>query len=66
MSIGTLIAADLVPANRKAGAISIVLAGLSISTATGVPLGTFFGLQLGCRTAFMFIVVIGIIALVAV
>nr|WP_263324230.1 MFS transporter [Neobacillus sp. Marseille-Q6967] len=65
MSIGSTIAADLVPANRRASAISIMFSGLTVATVTGVPLGTFIGQQFGWRLAFVFIVVVGLIALVS-
>jgi len=65
MSIGSTIAADLVPENRRASAISIMFTGLTVATVTGVPFGTFIGQQLGWRTAFFVIIIIGIIALVA-
>ncbi|KHL93336.1 MFS sugar transporter [Paenibacillus sp. IHB B 3415] len=65
MSIASTIAADLVPENRRASAISIMFTGLTVATVTGVPLGTFLGQQLGWRAAFTAIVVIGILALIA-
>lgn len=65
MSIGSTIAADLVPENRRASAISIMFTGLTVATVTGVPFGTFIGQQLGWRAAFMTIVIIGVIALIA-
>jgi multidrug resistance protein len=65
MSIGSTIAADLVPENRRASAISIMFTGLTVATVTGVPFGTFIGQQLGWRTAFMTIVIIGVVALIA-
>ncbi|QGQ44199.1 MFS transporter [Metabacillus sediminilitoris] len=65
MSIGSTIAADLVPENRRASAISIMFTGLTVATVTGVPFGTFIGQQLGWRTAFIAIIIIGIIALIA-
>jgi len=65
MSIGSTIAADLVPENRRASAISIMFTGLTVATVTGVPFGTFIGQQLGWRTAFITIVIIGVIALLA-
>ncbi|QSF44951.1 MFS transporter [Paenibacillus tianjinensis] len=65
MSIASTIAADLVPENRKASAISIMFTGLTVATVTGVPLGTFLGQQLGWRAAFVAIAAIGVIALVA-
>lgn len=65
MSIGSTIAADLVPENRRASAIAIMFSGLTVATVTGVPLGTLIGQQLGWRAAFIGIVVIGILAFIA-
>lgn len=65
MSIGSTIAASLVPENRRAGAISIMFTGLTVATVTGVPFGTFLGQQFGWRAAFLIIVLIGVIALIA-
>ncbi|WHY00063.1 MFS transporter [Neobacillus sp. DY30] len=65
MSIGSTIAADLVPENRRASAISIMFSGLTVATVTGVPLGTFIGQQFGWRMAFVLIIVVGVIALLA-
>jgi len=65
MSIGSTIAADLVPDHRRASAISIMFSGLTVATVTGVPIGTFIGQQLGWRAAFMAIVAVGILAFIA-
>lgn len=65
MSIGSTIAADLVPENRRASAISIMFSGLTVATVTGVPLGTLLGQQLGWRAAFIAIAAVGIIAFIA-
>ncbi|MFK4303861.1 MULTISPECIES: MFS transporter [unclassified Paenibacillus] len=65
MSIGSTIAADLVPNDRRASAISIMFSGLTVATVTGVPLGTFIGQQWGWRAAFMAIVIVGVVALIA-
>lgn len=65
MSIGSTIAADLVPEHRRAGAISIMFTGLTVATITGVPIGTFIGQQWGWRLAFAAIVVVGVAAFIA-
>lgn len=65
MSIGSTIAADLVPENRRASAISIMFTGLTVATVTGVPFGTFIGQQFGWRMAFIIIIIVGVIALIA-
>lgn len=64
MSIGSTIAADLVPENRRASAISIMFSGLTVATVTGVPFGTFIGQQWGWRLAFLLIVAVGILAFI--
>ncbi|MFB8376359.1 MFS transporter [Paenibacillus taichungensis] len=64
MSIGSTIAADLVPANRRASAIAIMFSGLTIATVTGVPLGTLIGQNWGWRAAFILIVVVGVVAFI--
>ncbi|MFP7297149.1 MFS transporter [Neobacillus niacini] len=65
MSIGSTIAADLVPENKRASAISIMFTGLTVATVTGVPLGTFIGQQFGWRMAFILIIIVGVIAMIA-
>ncbi|MFH5186828.1 MFS transporter [Paenibacillus sp. TAB 01] len=65
MSIGSTIAADLVPENRRASAIAMMFSGLTVATVTGVPLGTYLGQQWGWRAAFIAIVAVGIVALIA-
>ncbi|MGY0433891.1 MFS transporter [Bacillus rugosus] len=64
MSIGSTIAADIVPEDKRASAISIMFTGLTVATVTGVPFGTFIGQQLGWRFAFMVIIAVGIIAFI--
>ncbi|AIQ49926.1 MFS sugar transporter [Paenibacillus sp. FSL R7-0273] len=65
MSIASTIAADLVPEDRKASAISIMFTGLTVATVTGVPLGTLLGQHLGWRAAFIAIAAVGVAALAA-
>ncbi|MDF9839901.1 MULTISPECIES: MFS transporter [unclassified Paenibacillus] len=65
MSIASTIAADLVPENRKASAISIMFTGLTVATVTGVPLGTLLGQHMGWRAAFIAIAAVGVAALAA-
>ncbi|KXP00191.1 Inner membrane transport protein ydhP (plasmid) [Tsukamurella tyrosinosolvens] len=64
--IGAVVAADLVPENRRAAAISIMFAGLTVSNVLGVPLGTFLGQAAGWRSTFWAITIIGVIALVGI
>jgi predicted MFS family arabinose efflux permease len=64
MSIGSTIAADLVPEGRRASAIATMFSGLTIATVTGVPIGTFVGQHVGWRAAFILIAAVGILALI--
>ncbi|RCX16773.1 DHA1 family inner membrane transport protein [Fontibacillus phaseoli] len=61
--VGAVIAAGLVRPEKRAGAISIMMAGLTIANIVGVPLGTFVGQQLGWRASFGAIALMGVIAL---
>lgn len=61
--IGAVVAADLVAPEKRAGAIAVMFAGLTTANVLGVPFGTFLGQQLGWRSTFYAISVIGIIAL---
>lgn len=63
LGAGSLIAARLVRPDKRAGAISMVLTGLTVANIIGVPFGTFIGQQLGWRASFGAIVVIGLISL---
>lgn len=65
MSIGSTIAADLVPEDRRASAIAFMFTGLTVATVTGVPFGTFIGQTFGWRYSFAGIAGIGLISLLA-
>ena len=64
--IGSVLAADLVPASKRAGAIATMFAGLTIANVLGVPFGTFLGQQFGWRSTFWAITVIGVVALIGI
>lgn len=64
-SIGATIAAGLVRPDKRASAIAIMFAGLTLAIVTGVPLGTYIGQHLGWRATFMGVAVLGIIGLLA-
>lgn len=61
--VGAVIAAGLVRPEKRAGAVSIMMAGLTIANIVGVPLGTFVGQQMGWRASFGAIAIMGVIAL---
>lgn len=52
LAIALSTATTLVPANRKGRALSILLAGTTITTVAGVPAGSLLGAALGWRTTF--------------
>ncbi|MEW1823671.1 MFS transporter [Arthrobacter sp. NPDC080031] len=64
--IGSVVAASLVPAHKKAGAIAIMFTGLTAANVLGVPFGTFLGQNLGWRSTFWAITVIGVAALIGI
>lgn len=64
--IGAVVTADLVPANKKAGAIAIMFTGLTAANVLGVPFGTLLGQYSGWRSTFWAISGIGVIALVGI
>jgi multidrug resistance protein len=61
-SVGATIAAELVPADRRASAIAMMFMGLTVAIVTGVPLGTFIGQSFGWRATFWAVAVLGVIA----
>ncbi|MEU7864250.1 MFS transporter [Nonomuraea sp. NPDC049141] len=56
---------SIVTPDRMGRAISIVIGGVAVSIALGVPIGTLIGQGLGWRGAFLTVIVLGLIALVA-
>jgi len=64
-SIGSTIAADLVPEDKRASAIAIMFTGLTVATITGVPLGTYVGQLFGWRATFWGVAALGVIALIS-
>lgn len=64
-SIGSTIAAAIVPAEKRASAIAIMFSGLTVAIVTGVPLGTFIGQHFGWRATFIGVSLLGVIGLIA-
>lgn len=64
MSIASVIAADVVAPSKRASAIAMMFTGLTVATITGVPIGTFIGQHTNWRMSFVFILVIGLVALI--
>jgi DHA1 family inner membrane transport protein len=64
--IGALVGASLVPPNRRAWAVSMMLAGLTVANVVGVPLTTLIGQQWGWRWPYGLVGVLGMLTLAAV
>ncbi len=63
--IGSIVAASLVPADRRAGAVAAMFMGLTIANVVGVPLATWAGEHLGWRASFWGIAGLGIATMAA-
>lgn len=64
--IGAVVAADLVARDRRAAAISIMFAGLTVANVLGVPFGTLLGQAAGWRSTFWVITGIGVLAFIGI
>jgi len=61
--VGAVVATGLVPANRRASAISVMFSGLTLATLLGMPAGAWLGLQFGWRSTFWAMTAIGLVSL---
>jgi MFS transporter, DHA1 family, inner membrane transport protein len=64
--IGSVVAANLVPRHKRASAIALMFAGLTLANILGVPSGTALGEIYGWRATFLAVVAIGIAAVIAI
>ncbi|MFC3505497.1 MFS transporter [Micromonospora krabiensis] len=64
--IGSVVAADLVAPQRRAGAIAMMFTGLTVANVVGVPLGTLVGQSAGWRVTFGIVAAIGVVGLLGV
>lgn len=64
--VGAVIASNLVRPDKRAAAVSIMMAGLTIANIIGVPLGTLIGQHMGWRASFGAIAIMGILALIGI
>jgi DHA1 family inner membrane transport protein len=64
--IGSIVAAELVAPNKKAGAIAMMFTGLTVANILGVPLGTLVGQSAGWRVTFLIVAGIGVLGLAGV
>ncbi len=63
--VGAVVAADLSPPGKKAQAIAMMFAGLTLANVLGVPFGTALGQAFGWRSTFWAVVGIGLLAALA-
>lgn len=63
--VGSVVAAGLVPPERRAGAVAAMFTGLTVATIGGVPAATWVGEALGWRTAFAGIAGVGVVAMLS-
>jgi len=61
-----VMAADIVPADKRARAVAIVFSGATIATIAGVPLGAAAGSAFGWQAAFWMVATLGVVSLVAI
>ncbi|WP_433250253.1 MFS transporter [Actinomadura nitritigenes] len=66
LGIASVVAADMVPQDKRSRAISLVFTGLTLANIFGTPLGTWMGQSLGWRAPFWVIGLIGVISFVGV
>ncbi|MEU2390472.1 MFS transporter [Streptomyces sp. NPDC007369] len=64
--IGSIVAAELVAPERKAGAIAMMFTGLTMANVVGVPLGTLLGQTSGWRTTFLSVAGLGVLGLLGI
>ncbi|WP_238158268.1 MFS transporter [Kribbella voronezhensis] len=64
--IGAVVGASMVPANRRAWAVSMIMVGLPVANIIGVPLTTLLGQRVGWQIPFLAVGVLGLLTLVAV
>lgn len=65
IAVGFVTGMALVPPERTGRAISVIISGISVSAALGVPLGTLVGQTMGWRGSFAGIVLLSVVALIA-
>lgn len=63
--VGAIVAASLVPPERRASAVAAMFMGLTIANVVGVPLATWAGDHLGWRAAFWGISALGVATMAA-
>ena len=63
--LGSVLAASLVPKEKRASAVATMFLGLTIANIGGVPAATWVGQQIGWRMAFVLTAALGVLAIIA-
>ncbi|WP_449411488.1 MFS transporter [Methylobacterium komagatae] len=63
--VGAVVAASVVPPDKRAAAVAAMFSGLAIATIGGVPLAAWIGEVLGWRAAFWGIAAVGAVAMLS-
>lgn len=63
--VGSVVAASLVPPDKRAGAVAAMFTGLTVATIGGVPLATWVSEAIGWRSAFAGIAGVGAVAMLS-
>lgn len=66
LGVSAVIAANIVRPEKRARAVAMVMAGLTISNIVGVPIGTLIGQQWGWRATFYTVVMMGVISFIGI
>ena len=61
--VGSIVATRLVPKERSASAIALMLTGLTVANVLGVPFGTWLGQTYGWRSTFWAVTLVGVLGL---
>lgn len=63
--VGAIVAMNVVPPEKRAGAVAAMFSGLTIATIGGVPLASYIGEIVGWRPAFYAMALIGLVTMLA-
>jgi MFS transporter, DHA1 family, inner membrane transport protein len=64
--VGSVVAAGMVPSDKRATAISMMFTGLAVANVIGVPAGTLVSQHVGWRAAFALIAAIGVVSIASI
>ncbi|RNI20517.1 MFS transporter [Flexivirga caeni] len=64
--LGSVVAASLVPRDRRTAAVAMMLAGLTVANVLGVPVATLLGQHAGWEWPYVFVSLVAVVTVVAV